>query len=203
MKIILKTFLLASVVSLCLLCVPVKAESPPAAPAEGSTSAQRLEQRKRERTIQLAERDSQRLSQRCVASQTKVRQLQRPSAALFDSRANLYKRIDATTWIVIGQLKLADKDTFELEKQRSALAEKTQAFQTTAAHYLQTLDDIAVINCQADVVGFKALVETARLYHTDLRTRSTDIRTYIVDTLKPTLREHSSDLQPKTNQDNS
>jgi len=176
---------------------PVAAQSSPAVPAPGGSFAQRLEQRKAERVIQLGERDLQRLSGRCIAAQGDVRSIQQKTGPILANRTKVYQRIDAKLWVSIGQLKLADKDTFELEKQRLALAEKAAAFQTIATLYQQALDDTIVINCQADVVGFKALLDTARLYQAQVRTQSSDIRAYVVDQIKPKLAGYATELQPK------
>jgi len=173
------------------------AQTPPAAPPPGGTFAQRLEQRKRERNVQMIEKDQKRLAQRCVAIQGDVREIQQKATPIVNNRAKVYQRIDAKLWVTIGQLKLADRDTFDLEKERGGFTERAAAFQVTAANYLQTLDDMIVINCQADIVGFKALLDTARLYQGQVRTQSADIRSYVIDTIKPTLADHATALQPR------
>jgi hypothetical protein len=117
---------------------------------------------------------------------------------MLDKRTQVYGSIDAKLWIVTGQLKLAKQDTFQLEKQRLTLLDKTNNFQTLATNYKQTLDDSLVINCQADPNGFKALVDTARIYHDQLRAQSTDSHDYIVNTIKPGLGDFVIKLQPKS-----
>jgi len=194
---------IASVFSI-LLTLPltfggiVSAQAQPAAPAAGSTAAQRLDQRKKERNIQLSDQDQRRLQQTCTNAIGKIRALQSTTNTMFDTRTKVYQQIDGKLWIAIGQLKLAGQDTFELEKRRAILADKISTFQTNAQNYRQTLDDIVVLNCAADVVGFRALLDTARLYHTQLETQAKDIRTYLVDNIKTKLSEHATDLQPKS-----
>lgn len=175
------------------------ADTPPATPPPGSTAAQRLDQRKKERNIQLDAATTKRLTSLCVSGQTTVRAMQQKLTPVFTDRAKTYKSIDAKLWVSIGELKLADKDTFELEKKRTALAEQMVLFQTTAANFQQTLDDMVVINCEADVVGFKALLDTARLYLAQLRDQSAAINKNVVDVIKPALNTFVTDLQPKTN----
>lgn len=169
----------------------------PAPPPPGGTFAQRLAQRKKEQAIKLEKRDKDRLESRCVRTQNAIREIQQQAGPILDNRAKVYQRIDAKLWVVIGELKLAEKDTFNLEKQRAQLAAQAKVFQTTGGYYLQTLDDIAVINCQADPTGFKALVETARAYHKQVRTQSAGIRKYVLDTIKPTIASHVAALQTK------
>lgn len=169
----------------------------PAPPAPGGTFAQRLAQRKKEQSIKLEKRDKDRLESRCVKSQNAIREIQQQAGPILDNRTKVYQRIDAKLWVTIGELKLAEKDTFNLEKQRAQLAAQAKVFQTAGGYYLQTLDDLTVINCQADPIGFKALVETARAYHKQIRTQSAGIRKYVLDTIKPNIASHVSDLQTK------
>lgn len=181
-----------------MLSATAFAQVVPATPAPGSVIAQRLEQRKKERNVQLDERTSKRLIEHCTDAQSNIRISQQRLSKLFIDRSKTYEQIDGKLWVTIGQLKLAQKDTFELEKNRALLAEKTSGAKLTAANYQQTLDDIVVINCKADIVGFKALLDTSRLYLVQLREQSNNIRTHIVDDIKPILTAKAAELQPKT-----
>ncbi len=173
------------------------ASSPPAAPPPGGTLAQRIDQRKSERATTLNDEDLQRVTQTCVSAQGKTRLIQRDTISMLDNHSKVYKKIDARLWVTIGQLKLAGQDTFQLEKQRLALTDKVAGFQSTATNYAQVLDDTLVINCQADPNGFQALLDTARIYHDQLRTQSIDIHNYVINSIKSTLATHVSDLQAK------
>jgi len=171
----------------------VVAQTAPKKPPAGGTFENRLAQRKSERKVQLDDKEQRRLSSRCTRTQQEVRALQQVTSRVADNRAAVYDQIDGKLWVTIGRLKLAEVDTFSLQRQRSTLEQKVEGFNTVMQYHRQTLDDIAVINCQADVVGFRALVDTARIYHKDLRARSADIRTYIIDQIKQNL----SNLQDK------
>ncbi len=188
----------AFVAALIVPAAAVRAQAPPSNAPAGGTLAQRIDQRKAERNLKLEERDVKRLEGRCVAVQGNVREIQQKAASVLTKRTKLYQSIDAKLWVVIGRLKLAEQDTFDLEKLRIALAEKTANFQVISANYQQTIDDVIVMNCQADPAGFKALVDTARIYHTQLRDQSADIRAYIVDQIKPELTQRADELKPKT-----
>ncbi len=166
------------------------------APA-GGTIQQRIELRKKEKNVKLDAKELLRYKGRCKGVQNAVRDVQNKLPPIVSNRASIYKKIDAKLWITIGQLKLAEKDTFNLEKQRAELAKRVAAYDSTVAQYRQTLDDIVVMNCEADVPGFVALIQTAREYHQEVRTESADIRSYVVDTVKATLSDFSKDLQPK------
>lgn len=159
----------------------------PASPPAGSSFDLRLAQRKSEQKLQIDEKTSKHISQRCVNAQGVVRALKGKTATMVDGRNTAYRNIDAVLWVNIGQLKLANQGTFTLEQNRSDLYQKMLKFQTTAAEYQQTLDDILVIGCQADPAGFQSLVVTARAYYAQLITQKSDIYDYTVNTVKPTL----------------
>jgi hypothetical protein len=173
------------------------AQVPPTPAAPGSSLDQRVAQRKAERNVVIVQKDQQRLVGVCVAAQSKVRTLQGQTTPVVANHVKTNQQIDAKLWIMIGKLKIAEKDTFVLEKQRAALADKFSAFQQTGQNYNQTLDDIVAVNCRADLVGFKALLDTARIYRTQLRDQSTDIRNYLNNEVKPTLSALASELQGK------
>lgn len=173
------------------------AVSPPATPTPGSTLAQRVDQRKAEQGTTLTDQDRQRLTSTCAGAQSKLRLIQNDAVERLENHSNIYKKIDGRLWVAIGQLKLATQDTFQLEKQRQTLTDKTTGFESIAGNYKQALDDTLVINCQADLVGFKALLDTTRVYYGQLRAQSTDVRDYVINTIKPTLVGHVADLQTK------
>ena len=174
------------------------AVSQPASPPAGSDFDARLKQRKAEREIKLDDKDTKRLQQTCSNAQSKIRDLYQKVTPALDERNKAYYRADAKLWVIIGRLKLAGRDTFELEKQRTNFAKQIADFQTTGNDFKQTLDDLQVINCAGDVVGFKALLETAKIYRTQVVNKSNAIRDYAVNDIKKTLTDHTNALQPKT-----
>jgi hypothetical protein len=191
---------LVAVLSLSIVATgvtPVGAQTAPGNPPPGGNFDQRLAQRKKERQIKLSDQDSRRITNQCISAQGKLRTLQNQTSSLITGRAKLYQQIDGKLWVIIGQLKLAAKDTFNLENQRTALTTKVTNFAATATNYKQALDDSIVINCQADPTGFKVLLETTRLYYKQLRDQSADIRGYIVNDIKSTLTGLTADLQAK------
>jgi hypothetical protein len=171
------------------------AEQAPADPPPGGTLAQRVDQRKKERAIVLDKKEQTRLVGQCVKTQSKLRSIQQSAATIADNRAKTYLHIDADLWIVIGQLKLDDKDTFNLEKNRSQLASKVAAFVSTGTKYRQALDDTVVVNCEADIVGFKAMLDTTRIYYKQWSDQAEGIRLYVVNDIKNALSEYVKELQ--------
>lgn len=175
---------------------------PPAAPPAGSSFDQRLAQRKTEQNLKLDDKTAKHIQQQCVNAQGAIRVLKGKTDTMVANRNNTYKNIDAVLWVNIGQLKLANQSSFTLEQNRTDLYQKMLAFQATAAQYQQALDDILVINCQADPVGFQSLLETSRAYYAQLIAEKTDIYNFTVNTVKPTLESFIKPLLPKDTEGN-
>ncbi|MCA9333049.1 hypothetical protein KDA00_04225 [Candidatus Saccharibacteria bacterium] len=188
-------------VVIIILAVPSFAFAIPPDVPSGSTIEQRIKQRLQEQKVELNQKELVRYKSRCIGTQNTVRDIQSQFSKVSANRQAVYKKIDAKLWIIIGQLKLAGKDTFQLETQRGEFANKMTTYTNTLNQYNQTLDDIVVMNCQADLNGFIALVKTAREYQTSLRDQSNEMRTHIVDTVKKTLSDFATELQPEDSRD--
>lgn len=188
---------LLAIFTVLILPSIVIAQGAPAPTPPASSFDQRLAQRKAERNVALDEKTQKRLVAVCTGAQGKVRAMQQKNTAALNNRAKIYQQMDAKLWVITGKLKLAEKDTFNLEKQRTALAEKSANFQAASQLYQQSLDDLVVVNCKADPAGFKALVDTARFYRTQLRDQSTGLRNYVINDIKATLGSFAADLQAK------
>ncbi|MEO6761674.1 MAG: hypothetical protein ABI220_04875 [Candidatus Saccharimonadales bacterium] len=173
----------------------------PVTPPAGSTFDQRLDQRKKEQNEQLDAKTVKHLQSVCGTEQLSIRKLQPWTATVANKRTTTYQNVDGILLISIGQLKLASQKTFELEQDRAALVQKITTFQDTFANYQQVLGDILVINCQADPIGFQALLDTARVYYTQLISQSGDIATYVNNVLQPVMQNFVGILQPKSNTD--
>lgn len=189
----------AGLISLLVFSISrVDAQKAPANTPAGSSIEQRVNQRKQERKIKLDETNKARIEGVCVNTQTKIRILRDQYVQVADKRSEVYRKVDARLWVLIGSLKYINKDTFKLEQQRSELLKQVKAYENSVAQFRQTLEDAADINCKADPAGFKALIETARLYNSQIRTQADSIRKYVTDQIKPTITAHADALKPNT-----
>ena len=197
----MKKYLLVALIGFLFVFVSssVSAAIVPSTPPAGSTFDQRLVLRKQEQKIVIDPKVQERLIQKCRGVQPVITKTVQDMEPIINKRNSTYLNIDAKFWVMIGQLKLANKDTFKFEQQHSEYAKKIAAFQTTGTNFKQVLDDLVVVNCQADIVGFKALLETARSYYTQLYNQTADNNNYVINTIKPTVDDFVSQLTPKTN----
>lgn len=203
-KITTKNFLLilffAGLISLVFLASSVTAISDPKDTKSGSSLKQRITQRKNERQVKLDQVDRVRLEASCQISQSKIRDLRDQYVPIADRRSKTYNQIDAKLWVVIGGLKYIEFDTFALERQRDQLLKKINNYENLYKMFNEALDDAVNINCKADVVGFKALVETARIYNVKIRDQVNDITTYTNDQVRKTLTSITETLKVRASQ---
>jgi hypothetical protein len=172
------------------------AVSPSTAPP-GSSFDQRLNLRKQEQNEQLTADQQKQLQGQCVGAQGVIRKLLVTTTPMLDKRNSTYVKIDGMVWADVGQLKLAAKDTFQLEQEQLALAKDIATFKTTASNYQESLNDLLAINCQADIVGFQALLDTARSFYQELQNQASAIYSYTVNTIQPTIDNYVTQLQIK------
>lgn len=176
----------------------VSAASNPANTPPGSSLQQRITQRKAERQLKLDDLTKSRLESQCVYAQGKLRTLTDSYSTSSNNRDGVYRSIDAKLWIIIGSLKLINKDTFKLEQQRQEYLKRVQAFENQSTQFQQAINDILAMNCKADPVGFKALLETARLYNAQIRSSFIGIKSYLIDQVQQTINQQADDLKIKT-----
>lgn len=188
---------LALAVGLISVFSNASAQVPPTAPA-GSNIDQRIAQRKAERKIALDQNNTQRLQNTCVNTQTKIREVRDNVVKVSNKRSEVYRKVDAKLWVAIGSLKYVNKDTFKLEQERGELLKQVMSFESMVKEYRTVLDDMANMNCKADVVGFKALLETARIYNAEIRKQSVAIKIQVINKVKPVLATHANELKPNT-----
>lgn len=169
-----------SLVAVAAFVVPrAAADNRPVTPESGSSIDERIELRKSDRSVSLDEAEERRLERRCTQSQSTVRQLQNSKAQMLNNRADVYNRISGKTWLGIGGIRLADGDVFALKRHALNLDDKVEDFNSNASLFNQTIRDILQMNCEADVEGFKALVETAQEYDRLLLSLANDIRSLV------------------------
>lgn len=198
MKHIKLSTVLVSSMALAIFVVP-SVWAQPVDTSPGSTLEQRVNQRKAEQKTNLTPKEITKYQSTCVKSQAAVRDLQTSLGPNISKRIDVYNKVDAKLLIITGQLRLAGKDTKNLEAARSEYANKVLSVTNAMNQYRATLDDLVTIDCKTDINGFMALVATTRQYHQSIRQQANDIKVYVESTIKKSLDNHVKELQPKTN----
>ncbi len=198
MKISKRVVMASFLVVPCLFATGISAHlvSAQAEPVEESTLVQRLEKRKAELNIrQLPNAEKLRLQQKCKASQGSLSALKGRITGINTSRANVYQALNNRLAKLVERLKSAGADTAGLETEITELSTKIETFSTDLEAYKLAVSDLASMECAADPVAFKASLEAARAARTKVASDANDIKKFVNDTIKPTIKELRAQLE--------
>lgn len=154
--------------------------------AQNTTLQQRLDQYKTARAINTKE-NAKSIQAHCVIAQAKLKDLQAHVAGVQKVRGDAYKNI--TDLLADLQTKL-NNQAFEITSIKAVsdtYNNKVGDYTSNLSAYKQALDDSVAVDCVKDPYGFKGALETARLYHDRMVPSITDIRSYLTNTVKPSL----------------
>ncbi len=167
------------------------------------TQADRLKARVAELKIKLTLAEQTKIKAKCVAAQANVKTLESRVDAGLPTRGKAYAELLDHLDKLIVKLKAANVDTAELEKERAALKGKIDTFSSDLAKYKLALDDLKVLGCVADPSAFKATLEAARTSRATVASDAAAIRSYVNDTVKPTLKTLKAEVDKSTSEDSS
>ena len=154
--------------------------------------------RKEALKIKLTAKEEQRLKLRCTSAQGKVRSMQGRIKGYDTSHTAVYGGLAERLTKLVDTLKAQDVDTTQLAAQVAVLTTKSNTFKSDLATYKDDISDLAEIDCKTDAVGFKAALEAARTKQAALRQQAVDIKTYVKETIRPTLQTIRKQLAQET-----
>lgn len=147
----------------------------------------RLEARKAALKIKLTTVEQKRLESRCKGAQGLVKSLQAKINGTETSRTEVYSNLVDRLTKLQSKLDQKGADTAELKTEITTLQTKINTFKTDLATYKQSVADLVDMNCTTDPTGFKASLEEARTNLKKVHDDGLAIRSYVNDTIKPTL----------------
>ena len=154
---------------------------------EGLSAEQRLEKYKTEAKTKLSNAEKTRIAGRCKASQVKVKVVQGRVAGFETHRGETYEKLLTRLTGLSEKLKAKGIDTTTYDAQVAELKAKVETYRTDLAKYHEAIDDLSAVDCAANTDGFKASLETARTLRAKVVADGQGIKSYLKDTLKPTL----------------
>lgn len=152
--------------------------------------SERVQKRKAEAKTKLNTVQDKRLKTRCKNAQGLIRNTHGKVKGVETNRFKIHNNlVDRLKKL---QTKLIDKgiDTAALQANITELEARIATFNTDLAAYRQTVEDLGNIeDCTADTDAFKASLEAARTALQKVRGDAVAIRTYVKETVKPTLKD--------------
>lgn len=171
-------------------------ESTTETPAEKAKAVEdRVKSRVAELKTKLTAAQTAKLKVACKPAQVKTSTLKTKLGLISTNRTTTYANITAKLTTLQTKVKAANVDTTDLDAQLTQLKTLVTTFNTDLKNYTQAVSDTAAIDCVADPTGFQASIEAARALHDKLLTDSAAIKTYLSDTIKPTLQTLKTQLE--------
>ncbi len=159
---------------------------------------ERLSSRKSELKTKLTNIEQERLKAKCKASQTgAVSSLSGRIKGIETSRSAVHTNLVNRLNKLVEKLKAKEVDTTKLEAEITELKAKIATFKTDLAKYKQAIIDLKAMDCVSDPTAFKASLEAARTLRETVAKDGAAIKTYVNDTIKPTLKEIRAALEAK------
>lgn len=159
---------------------------------------ERLSTRKTELKTKLNTVEQERLKAKCKASQTgAVSSLSGRIKGIETSRGEVHTNLVSRLNKLVEKLKAKDVDTTKLEAEITELKAKIATFKADLAKYRQAVIDLKAMDCVSDPAAFKASLESARTLRETAAKDAAAIKTYVNDTIKPTLKGIRTALEAK------
>lgn len=128
-----------------------------------------------------------RIEGRCVAAQALLKVKKSNNYSVHTARTDAYDKILSKLQELSATASAKGVDVTLLQTNITELQAKIAAFKTANTPYQLALTDLLAIDCKTDPIAFKAALEAARTKQTDVYNASQAIRTYLKETVKPTL----------------
>jgi len=148
----------------------------------------RLEAEKKNLKEALTEAIKTRIAGRCVAAQAIVKGKLKNNGVISTTRTSLYDDVVTNLQALVTAAKAKNVDVTELQTEITTLQAKIASFKAVNTTYQQALADLSALDCKTDPTAFKAALEAARADQLAVFNSAKDIRTYLNDTVKVTLK---------------
>lgn len=135
-----------------------------------------------------------RIKLRCLAVQANLQTYSAKVTTVKTNRENAYDNILKNLNNLVKGLQNQAYDTTKLEEHITVLSGHVDEFKSSMREYKQTVEDLTTIDCTKDPASFKAALEAARRQHLELIGIVQDIRSDIVNSLKPVLMQIREDV---------
>jgi len=158
--------------------------------------ADRIKDRKARAQRQFSFIEQRLIKQKCPDAQTKIVDLSKV-VNFVQKRTQGHEKLVAKLTELSAKLKSSGIDTKEYDEQVSVLKQKVSEYTAELAASQQTFSDLKLMQCATDPEGFATTLLEARKLRLSFVEKGKEIRLYLKETIKPTLKEIRSQL--KTN----
>lgn len=162
----------------------------PATQAQTQTDAaqtQRITAYKAALGREVKQAEAAKIKLRCSVAQANAKTLATRLSTVQKNRNAAYDSILKNLNDLTGKLENQAFETTALQQNIDALQGLVDSYKTNMNNYYQAVNDMSTMDCSADPAGFIAALQAARTAQASLTTQVAEIRTYITNTVKPSL----------------
>lgn len=163
--------------------------------------AERLEKIKTARQEKLSEIEAKRIMNRCKPAQNKLASLQQSDAVKVNAFTDKYNRVLSRFDLILQRLVAAGIDTTELERVYQDAMGDINQLTTDMNAYLMTLEDLSVLDCEADPEAFQAALVTIRENRLVIKDQVKSIREFFQTNVRESLLAVKSQLKSETDEE--
>lgn len=155
----------------------------------------RIADDKKKLTTALTDAIKVRIAGRCAGAQALVKGKGVINKTATNARTKAYKTIVSDLQAVSTALAAKGLDVTTLNSEITVLQTKADAFVAANTAYQNDLSDLAALDCKADPTAFQAALQAARTDQATVLADAKAIKTYLMDTVKPTLKALKEQLK--------
>jgi len=156
---------------------------------------ERLQERKDEIHTKLTEYKKNRLKSRCKNAQGMLTSANARIKGVETSRKKVHENLLNRLVKLSGQLKDKGLDVTELNSQIETLKGMIAGIELEISDYKQAVSDVVEMTCVDDPEAFRASLDIAKEKLKAIKTSSAEIRAYLKDTIKVTLKGLRAQLE--------
>lgn len=161
---------------------------------------ERLEKRKADAKLRLTTAQEKRLQTKCKTAQGFVKKIDGRNGTIETNRHKVHTTLVDRLNELQAKLVAKGVNTDTLKGQITELQTKVDTFNTDFAAYKQAVSDVTSIeDCTTDPTAFKTSLDAARTALQKVRDDAAAIRSYVKDTIKPTLAAIRAELNAPKN----
>lgn len=157
--------------------------------SESDARKARLDERKAAFKTRIDTAKQARIKNRCKSSQGKLSSIGGRIKGFETSRTQVHANLVDRLTKLNDRLKNANVETGSLETEITQLNVLIESFKSNLRTYELSVSDLAAMDCSADPVSFQASLEAARNNRTTAAESAKAVRTYLTETIKPTIKE--------------
>jgi hypothetical protein len=161
------------------------------------TREQRVQERKEKVKERLSVAKERQVKLRCKAANGLIKSASKRIGSFEAKRKNVYGGAATRLQELSPKLQAAGIDTATFDEQVAILKTKAEAYNTALAGLKTAVEDLGDMDCAADPQGFMATLMDVKEHREDVIAKGLDFRSYLKNTVKPTLRNIKQQLEAK------